>query len=460
MKKEIITSLLIIVSGVIWGQEITLELFKDGFSQPLSLQHTNDDRLFVVEKGGKIKIINSDGTVNNLPFLDISSIISQGSEQGLLGMAFHPDYANNGYFYLNYTNISGDTKISRFSVDPNNPNLAKFDSQLPILGYEQPFQNHNGGNLAFGPDGYLYIASGDGGSGGDPNNNGQNINTFLGKLLKIDINNPSNGNNYGIPPDNPFVGNPNAKQEIFAFGLRNPWRFSFDTVENKVWIADVGQGNTEEINSSLLLDGGLNYGWRCYEGTEPYNTQGCPPQTEITMPIAQYHHTNGNCSITGGYVYRGSIYTDLMGFYFFADYCSGMIGTVDSSGTLSNLGNFSGNWVSFGEDQNKELYILDISGGNIFHIKGSETASTASLSVTPSLTIFPNPASSLITFKISKDNLNNIEIFDAVGKRIYFEENISKPEITITTTSWKPGIYIGKTSSENGSLNIKKIIVH
>ncbi len=236
-----------------------------------------------MEQGGKIKIL-SNGVINPVPFLDISGQISSGSERGLLGLAFHPDYADNGYFYVNYTKQNGDTQVSRFTRDPANPDIADPTSELPIIGYSQPFANHNGGCLAFGPDGYLYIGSGDGGSGGDPGNRAQNINLLLGKLLRIDVDNPSGGNNYGIPADNPFVGNPNAKGEIWAYGLRNPWRFSFDFTDNNLWIGDVGQGNIEEVDRTATTEAGFNYGWRCYEGSQPYNTENCPPQSELTFP--------------------------------------------------------------------------------------------------------------------------------------------------------------------------------
>src|SRR5690606_5710321 len=284
--KKLLSLLLIFTSGLIFAQNVDIEFFKGDFDDPLSLQHANDERLFVVEQGGLIKTIQGDGTVNATPFLNISGQISNGSEQGLLGLAFHPDYTNNGYFYINYTKPNGDTQVSRFSVDSGNPDLADQNSELPIIGYSQPFPNHNGGNLAFGPDGFLYISSGDGGSGGDPGDRAQSIIELLGKLLRIDVDIPSGGNNYGIPSDNPFAGNPDPgiKKEIWAYGLRNPWRFSFDLTENNLWIADVGQGNWEEINRASISEAGLNYGWRCYEGNQPYNTEDCPPQSELTFP--------------------------------------------------------------------------------------------------------------------------------------------------------------------------------
>lgn len=457
MKKLLPTFLLLFTSAIIFAQDVDIELFKSGFSDPLHLQHVNDDRLFVVEQGGKIKIIQGDGTVNAVPYIDISGLISNGNERGLLGLAFHPDYANNGYFYVNYTNPNGDTQISRFSVDAGNPDLADINSELSIIGYAQPFSNHNGGNLAFGPDGYLYIASGDGGSGGDPGNRAQNKNLLLGKLLRIDVNNPSGGNNYGIPADNPFIGDPNAQEEIWAYGLRNPWRFSFDLTENNLWIADVGQGNWEEINRVSISEGGLNYGWRCYEGSQPFNTENCPPESELTFPIAEYSHANG-CSISGGYVYRGSVYTDIAGFYFFADYCSGLIGTVDGSGNLIDHGDFSGNWVSFGEDVNKELYIIDI-GGSIYKIKGGEIAGTEDFSLENSLSMLPNPASENVTFSLKTGAIETIQFYDIGGRMVFSGKNISSNNKTVSISNLNPGIYFAKITSEKGQSTVKKLMV-
>ncbi|MDC8000359.1 PQQ-dependent sugar dehydrogenase [Aequorivita todarodis] len=458
MRKLLPSLLFLFLSAFVFAQEVDIELFKSGFSDPLNIQHANDDRLFVVEQGGKIKIIQADGTVNTTPFLDISGQISSGGERGLLGLAFHPDYTNNGYFYVNYTKPNGDTQISRFSVDSGNPDIADENSELPIIGYSQPFSNHNGGCLAFGPDGYLYIASGDGGSSGDPGNRAQNINLLLGKLLRLDVDNPSGGNNYGIPPDNPFVGNPNAREEIWAYGLRNPWRFSFDFTANELWIADVGQTSREEINRVNAGEAGLNYGWRCYEGTQPYNTQNCPPQSEFTFPLAEYTHANGNCSITGGYVYSGSMYPAISNLYFFGDYCSGMIGTVDILGNLINHGQFSGNWVSFGEDVNKELYIVD-KGGSIYRITGEPTVGTEDFSMENTLSMLPNPASEKVTFLLKNDTLQTIQLFDVRGSLVSSEENISSNEKTISIQTLNPGIYFAKITSVKGHTMVKKLIL-
>ncbi len=458
MKNKLLS--LCLLSSVMLGfaQDVSIEIFKDGFNSPLSLQHANDTRLFVVEKGGRIQIIQENGTVNQTPFLDISSLVSTSGEQGLLGLAFHPDYGNNGYFYVNYTNTNGDTQISRFKVASGNPDLADPSSELPILGFSQPAANHNGGHLAFGPDGFLYIASGDGGGSGDPNNRAQDLEFLLGKILRIDVDNPSGGNNYGIPPDNPFLGNPNARNEIWAYGLRNPWRFSFDFTDNNLWIADVGQGSREEINRTNVTEGGLNYGWRCYEGTQPFNTQNCPPPGELTFPLAEYSHANGNCSITGGYVYRGTKYADIPGLYFFADYCSGLIGTVDGSGTLSEYGNFSGNWVSFGEDLQKELYIIDLNG-SIYKIKGGELTGTEKFTSENLLSIFPNPAVESVFFNLKNGAIKSIEIFDIQGRRVYAEEAILKNEKIVSLTNLNAGMYFCSVVNSMDQKMVKKLIV-
>ncbi|WGF92598.1 PQQ-dependent sugar dehydrogenase [Aequorivita marisscotiae] len=458
MKNTLLSLLFFIISASVFSQDVSIELFKDNFNQPLSLQHANDDRLFVVEKGGQIKVIQGDGTINSTPFLNISAQISTNSERGLLGMAFHPEYANNGYFYVNYTDISGNTQISRFTVDSTNPDLADPASELPILDYSQPAPNHNGGNLAFGPDGYLYIASGDGGSSGDPDNRGQNLGSLLGKILRIDIDNPSGGNNYGIPASNPFVGNPDALDEIWAYGLRNPWRFSFDFVANNLWIADVGQTSREEINRVNVTEAGINYGWRCYEGTQPFNTQNCPPQSELTFPLAEYTHSSGNCSISGGYVYRGSIYTDISGLYFFADFCSGLIGTVDNAGTLVEHGTFTGSWVSFGEDVNNELYIIDL-GGSIYKVKGGEIANTEAFLMENSLHMLPNPASENVSFHLKDGVLKTISLFNIEGRLVLSEENILSSEKVISISNLETGIYFAKIISAKEQTTVKKLII-
>ncbi|MBT0608582.1 PQQ-dependent sugar dehydrogenase [Aequorivita echinoideorum] len=458
--KKLILFFPLLFCAIGFSQDVDIELFKNGFSSPLHIQNAGDERLFVVEQGGRIKIIQADGSINATPFLNISSSISSGGEQGLLGLAFHPDYANNGFFYVNYTKPNGDTQISRFSVDSGNPDLADAGSELPLLDYAQPFTNHNGGNLAFGPDGFLYISSGDGGSGGDPGNRAQNIELLLGKLLRIDVDNPSGGNNYGIPADNPFASNPSAAQEIWAYGLRNPWRFSFDFTANNIWIGDVGQGEVEELDRASVTEAGLNYGWRCYEGSQTFNTANCPPASDLTFPFGEYSSGSGsgNCSVTGGYVYRGSVYSDIQGLYFYADYCSGLIGTIDDAGNMQEYGNFNGNWVSFGEDVNKELYIVDISSGSIYKVLGG-TLATEDFNLAD-VQIFPNPTKDNFTISMKNEKISSIEIVDLKGSVLISEKNLSVSDVNISASNLNSGIYVAKIESENGATAIKKLVIN
>lgn len=462
MKNYTLTLLLLLVTTVTFSQQISTTLFANGFSNPVDMQNVGDERLFIVEKKGVIKILNLDGTTNPTPFLDIQDIVitpgGNFDERGLLGLAFHPDYDNNGYFYVYYIDNSGDTQLSRYSVSGSDPNIADPGSEFQILDTEQPYSNHNGGCLQFGPDGYLYIGLGDGGSAGDPGNRSQNLETLLGKMLRIDIDNTDGGNNYAIPADNPFVGNPNALDEIWAYGLRNPWRFSFDSDTDELWIGDVGQGNIEEIDRAAAGVSGQNYGWRCYEGSQEYNTSGCPNQSEMTFPVAEYTHAGGNCSITGGYVYRGDVFADILGLYFYADYCSGEIGTVDQSNNQINHGVFNGSWVSFGEDMYKELYVLD-NLGEIHKIEGSVLSTSDFNSKTVS--IYPNPATDSLNIKSSNNSIiKSIKIYDLKGSTVLTKDNLGLSENKISINSLQTGIYMVKVTSEKGISIIKKLIVN
>ncbi len=359
--------------------EIEVENFTSGFNSTVDLAHADDERLFVVEQGGRIKIIDGDG--NTLPdaFLNIQNKISSGNgEQGLLGLAFHPDFVNNGYFYVNYTAGNLNTRVSRFSVSTNNPNLADPNSEIVLLEFDQPFGNHNGGDLAFGPDGFLYIGTGDGGAGGDPQGNSQNRQNFLGKLLRIDV--TTNFSAYTIPADNPFVNDPSTLDEIWSFGIRNPWRWSFDQLTGDIWMGDVGQNAREEINfQPANSTGGENYGWNCREGFIAYisPTSACAGVTDFTEPIFDYQTgSSAGCSVTGGIRYRGCEYPELYGKYVFGDFCSGRFWTTDF---------VNGNWVTevalnsnisisgFGEDVNNELYVLDLNG-TIYRVVAGEAA--------------------------------------------------------------------------------------
>ena len=330
------------------------------FSRVSDISHCGDGRLFITEQTGRIWILDAAGIKSTIPYLNITNRVnSGGNEQGLLGLTFHPDYANNGKFYLNYTSGSGNGKtvIANYLVSTH-PDSAQNLSETVILQYTQPFSNHNGGDINFGPDGYLYIASGDGGSAGDPNNNGQKKNTFLGKLLRIDVN---NGSPYSVPSSNPFVGNSSYNPEIWALGLRNPWRFSFDRITGDMWIGDVGQNVWEEINyQEAGFAGGANYGWRCYEGNHNHNTTNCQPMSAYDAPIYEYNHSSGACSVTGGYVYRGLTYKGLQGWYIATDYCNGVGHLIKKNGStllsIKQTGMASGNITTFGENKDGELF--------------------------------------------------------------------------------------------------------
>ncbi|HET9950654.1 MAG TPA: PQQ-dependent sugar dehydrogenase [Candidatus Eisenbacteria bacterium] len=340
-----------------------------GLSSPVDLQAPPGDtsRVFIVEKGGRIRIAKQ-GVLLARPFLDISSLVSTGGEQGLLGLAFHPSYATNGRFFVDYTNLAGDTRVAAYTVssDP--------DSAVPtgatILAVDQPFSNHNGGQIAFGPDGFLYVGLGDGGSGGDPQGNGQSLTTLLGKILRLDVDGAAP---YAVPPTNPFAGRADAKGEIWSYGLRNPWRFSFDATTGAIWIGDVGQNAWEEIDVEPAGAGGRNYGWNRMEGTHCYPPNAACDTTGLVLPLLEYGHGSG-CSVTGGYVYRGSDLPELSGTYFYGDFCTGMIRSARLAGDAATemqdwttvLRRESGGALdqlsSFGVDARGELYFLLIDG--------------------------------------------------------------------------------------------------
>ena len=353
------------------GQEVTLQRVAEGLSFPLYVTApTGDPRIFIVEKDGLIKVLEA-GSVLAAPFLDLTDQVSRGSEQGLLSIAFHPNYASNGRFFVNYTDRNGDTQIVEFRVS-SDPDRADPSPVRTILSIEQPFSNHNGGLVLFGPDGKLWIGMGDGGSGGDPQENAQNLGTLLGKLLRIDVDGAAP---YTVPADNPFVGRPGARGEVWAYGLRNPWRFAFDRETGDLYIADVGQNRLEEVNAVRGPGRGLNYGWDVMEGSECFEpSQGCD-QDDLTLPVVDYDHGDG-CSISGGYVYRGDAIPDLRGTYFYSDYCSGFVRSFRFDGnrateerTWSELeppGNDS-QVSSFGEDAAGELYLMT-GGGSVYKI--------------------------------------------------------------------------------------------
>ncbi len=437
-----------------FSQTIELTEFTDGFSSPLALKNAGDERLFVVEQGGVIKIVDLNGVVNTTPFLDIQSIVNAGGERGLLGLAFHPEYQTNGRFFVHYSNSSGDTQISEFSVSASNPDIANPNSEVMLLTVSQPFSNHNGGTIAFGPqDGYLYIGLGDGGGGGDTNNNAQNTTLLIGKLLRIDIDTQSDGNNYGIPSDNPFIGDPNTRDEIWALGLRNPFRFTMDPETNSIWIGDVGQNAREEVNRASLTQAGLNYGWRCYEGNAPFNTSGCPDESELTFPVFDYSW-NGGGSVIGGYVYRGDLYADLQDVYVFGD-IDGMISTLDIDDNYINQGQFPGTWVAFGQDINKELYSVNL-GGSIFKIAGGVLSVDENQS--NNVIIYPNPANDIVSIKLQTQVMEHLKISDVKGSIIY-TETLQSNQKQLNTSSFAKGMYFITITTKQGAKFVKKLMI-
>jgi glucose/arabinose dehydrogenase len=333
-----------------------------GLAAPLFLTApAGDARLFVVEQGGRVRVVEN-GQLRAEPFLDVSAKVSTGGERGLLGLAFHPRYASNGWLYVNYTDRAGDTRVERYSVSAGDRNRADPASASLVIGIAQPFANHNGGMLAFGPDGMLYVGMGDGGGGGDPQNNAQNPLSLLGKLLRLDV---DRGAPYAIPPDNPYAGRSSARNEIWASGLRNPWRFSFDHAERRLYVADVGQSALEEVNAVEAAEAGVNYGWRVMEGASCYAAGTCQ-RAGLRLPALEYGRGDG-CSITGGYVYRGRI-AAIRGHYFYSDYCRGWLRSarIAPDGTVSDRREWPvgalGQVLSFGEDSAGELYVLSASG--------------------------------------------------------------------------------------------------
>jgi len=348
---------------------VELQPIASGLEAPLGITHGGDGsgRLLVLEKSGRIRVVKNNA-LTPMPFLDITDRVgSSQSEQGLLGLAFHPDFANNGFLYVNYTDLQGDTVVSRFAVS-GDPDRADPASEMVLLTLPQPAANHNGGNLAFGPDGYLYIGTGDGGAAGDRFGNGQNGRTLLGAMLRLDV---DGGQPYAVPPDNPFVGDPDVLDEIWALGLRNPWRYSFDRQTGDLYIADVGQNQYEEVNVQLTDNsGGQNYGWPIMEATHCFpEDRACDP-TGLTLPVTEYNHSQG-CSVTGGYVYRGQEYPALTGIYLFGDYCSGRIWGLargDGKWQVSELARVDARISAFGEDEAGELYLADLGGGTVYKI--------------------------------------------------------------------------------------------
>ena len=361
------------------AEAVTLEVALEGLSQPIGIENARDgsDALYIVEQAGTVRRLSRAEpssprwVLDAEPFLDLTDRIRSGGEQGLLGLAFHPGYRDNRRLFVHYTDLAGDSVVAEYAATPDGT-AADPGAERVLLHVEDPAPNHNGGMLAFGPDGYLYIALGDGGGGGDPFGHGQDPATLLGSILRIDVDVPADAEPpYGIPPDNPFVSGGGAP-EVWSYGLRNPWRFSFDRSTGDLYIGDVGQAAWEEIDRHAAGDrGGENYGWNVMEGSHCFATPECSTEG-LTLPLAEYARTDGNCSVVGGYVYRGARFPALVGTYLFGDYCSGMIWglSVDRGETVPRLLFDAEQLISaFGEDESGEVYLVDLRTGTLYAIQ-------------------------------------------------------------------------------------------
>lgn len=435
--KRLLLSAILLSALPFSAQSFSLTQFATGFTSPVEITNANDSRLFVVQQNGIIKIVQPNGTVNAADFLNISTKITFSGERGLLGLAFHSQYATNGYFFVYYNQVTtGNIIVARYTVS-SNPNVANDTTEKIILNIPKPYDNHNGGSMHFAPDGNLWIVTGDGGNGGDPNNHAQNKNSLLGKMLRIDINSTTP---YNIPAGNPFVGaGIDGADEVWSYGLRNAWKFSFDRTTGNAMIADVGQGVIEEINKMPATTAGINYGWRCHEGNNAYNLTGCAAPSTMTFPIAVYDHSGGKCSITGGYVYRGTASPTLLGKYFFADYCSKQIGILDDNNAITWSTAFTGNSFStFGEDNQKELYVAAVNNGIIYKI------TTTSLGVQENtineVKIHPNPAHERVFVEGLQSENTKIELISTEGKKVIDSIKLDS-ENSFDITGITPGVY-------------------
>lgn len=458
--------------------QLRLAHFADGFDAPMDIANCGDSRLFVAERLGKIWILDSAGNKLPEPFLDITDKVftvypNEYDERGLLGMAFHPSYPDSPYIYVNYIGHDSNSHVSRFTVNPNNPNKAMSHSQYMLLTVQQPkdpeFVNHKAGCLKFGPDGYLYGTFGDGGSAGDPLNNAQNPRTLLGKMFRIDVNKPNGENNkrYSVPSDNPFVNTPQFKDEIWATGLRNPWRFSFDKESGALWLPDVGQDKWEEINLvAANSKGGQNFGWSCYEGNHNYKINGCDYNgLPYTFPIVEYAHSNVNCaSITGGYVYRGTQFKKMQGKYFYCDYCTGKFSTVIRNNqtwlNLFLLQSTEAAFATFGEATDGELYVADNTNGIIYHLVDSADIQKI---VTPAkgadelhVKLYPNPnhGSFSVDFLATGNETYHIYIENISGRVLATEQRtaVKGNNRWVFNNKLDKGIYILHIQNSRGTV--------
>lgn len=443
-------SIALILPFFLSAQPYTLQPLPYDFIFPLDISHTQDGRLYVVEQRGQVKVIESDGTLNDIIYLNLWNKISFGGERGLLGLAFHPNFQENGLLYVNYTNRSGTTHISSFSFQQGDLRVNS-DTENILLDISQPYGNHNGGCLKFGPDGHLYIAMGDGGWWKDPHNNAQNDQSLLGKMLRIGV---EEEGGYFIPEDNPFVQAPFTSDEIWASGLRNPWRFSFDRATGDLWIGDVGQDDYEEINRVKVGEpAGLNFGWRCREGHEVLDPRDCLGTGAFTFPLYVYPTTrNIGESITGGYVYRGTAFPELQGKYIYGDYASGKIWALQElpTGEILNelIAQHQRNDISsFGEDADGELYITGYHTGKVYRLV-KEFVSTSSPFINHSaLSITPNPFDNFLTIQLetTQTQVLTIQLINFMGQVLRQQttsRTIGKHIVQLDTSDLPIGAYM------------------
>ncbi len=455
---RVLTGLVMVLSsGPVVAQsgapQLAYTLFAAGLTRPVDIARApGEARLFVVEKAGRVRIVTAAGAVLPTAFLNISARVgSTGSEQGLLGAAFHPNYATNGWFFVNYTDLSGNTRISRFQRQVGTADLADPASEVVLFTAVQPFTNHNGGSMHFGPDGYLYAALGDGGSGGDPGNRAQNLALPLGKVLRFDVDGGTPGGAaYSIPPTNPLVNTAGALPEIWAWGVRNPWRTSFDAATGDYWIADVGQNLWEEVNVFVDSAGANhNFGWRCYEGTVPFNLSLCGSTGSTVAPVFVYPHNNltGGFSITGGYVYRGQQFPSLQGYYVCVDFVSGNLWTIRRQRNVYQVQRdtvLSSSGISaFGQDAAGELYVAEFNTGRISRLVVAGTTGLAATAKIAPLQLWPNPATGTCRVELPEAVSAAVEIVSPVTGQIVrrTRATAATAAATLDVGGLPPGLY-------------------